>query len=316
MPTQAMPQGAPQAMPQGSPGLFAGMDPKTVQFLQSVPASVGFPLLANHLAPKPVEPKVVGNALVDPKTGKTIYQAPQDWQNPEYQKWILAKTAAGRPQTNVTVSGEKKGAEVMYQKGAEAYSTAQGAERDANRREVYYTGLSNAMKGFTPGATAELRLRLGGIAKDLGIDVAGIPEGQEFQAISSGLELAFAPKGQGAITENEREIIRRGIPNIAQTPDGVMRVIEAGRRLDEHDRKVAKIFRDNARKNGGTVNPVEVDEELSKLGPVMSQGELNFFAGTKGAASSPSGAAKQGQPAPKSAGVSGTTGSGVKWQVE
>jgi hypothetical protein len=56
-------------------------------------------------------PVAPGASVIDKRTGKPVFQAPEkppEWKDPEYQKWMLEKAAAGRSQvtTNVTTPRE------------------------------------------------------------------------------------------------------------------------------------------------------------------------------------------------------------------
>jgi hypothetical protein len=47
--------------------------------------------------------------------------------------------------------------------------------------------------------------------------------------------------------------------------------------LDEYDRKAAQIYRDNAKKNGGIPDSVEVNQEIEKLGAPLSTADTSFL---------------------------------------
>jgi hypothetical protein len=212
----------------------------------------------------------------------------------------LGRRLGDRPapaSTNVTVTGERKGTEKLYTDAATQFGVAQEAARSADRRAQFYDRMEQAIDGFKPGATAELRLNASKLLDDVfGIKVGGnLSDAEVFKSLQARLELEVAPKGQGQITENERSIIRNQIPTLANTPDGVRAILGMMRQLDEYDRKVAQVFRDNARKNGNVPDPVSVSEELSKLGDPLTTRQRNLLTTQRPAADAL--AAQQPRPA-------------------
>jgi hypothetical protein len=194
--------------------------------------------------------------------------------------WVNSSTGEPKfepPGVNVALSADKEGSELFAKKGVEAFDAAQTASRDATKRVAVYGQMAEAMKGFEPGATAELRLRAAQIAKDIGIpvDANGVASGETFKAAQRKLELAATPRGQGQITENERTLIREQIPQLATSPGGVVKITQMLDRLDRYDMQVAKLYRDNARKNGGKVNYLDVLDDIEKLGPPLSEAEMS-----------------------------------------
>lgn len=191
------------------------------------------------------------------------------------------------PATNISLSADKEGSELMAKKGVENFDIAQNASRDAGRRIAGYGQMLEAMKGFTPGATAELRLQGGRLLKDLGITSGeGVPDAETFKAIQRRLELAATPKGQGQITENERVLIRETIPSLTTSPEGIVKTIQMLDRLDRYDQQVAQVYRENAKRNGGRPNYLEVTEEIAKLPPPLTDSEMNSLQNARGASGS------------------------------
>lgn len=185
---------------------------------------------------------------------------------------------AGKTEINMTQSGEKKGSEKLYNDAAEAFSTSQAAARTAQRNRTLYDDFGKAIEGFRPGAGADTRLAAGQILQGMGINVVpGVSEGELAKSIGAQLELAAGQmmKGQGQITENERAILKAAIPSLTTTLEGNRKVIDLMKRLDAHDLEVARVYRENARKNGGIVDPVSVAEEVAALGSPLSSREMS-----------------------------------------
>ena len=96
---------------------------------------------------------------------------------------------------------------------------AHQGEGAANRRTPLYGQMALAMKGFTPGATAEARLQGMAILKDLNI-IKGenLSDGQMLQQATRAFQLAVTPKGQGSIANEERELIAQAAMKIRTIP--------------------------------------------------------------------------------------------------
>jgi hypothetical protein len=159
-------------------------------------------------------------------------------------------------------------------RAVEGWEKANLAATDATKRVSAYGQIAKSMQGFTPGATAEVRLQAKALLKDLGIigDI-GVSDAEAFQKAARRLELAATPRGQGQITENERVLIRETVVSMKNSPEGIVKIIPMLERLDNYDIQVAKIFRDSAKANGGVPNYLDVSERIAALGPPMSDDE-------------------------------------------
>jgi hypothetical protein len=264
-----------------------------------------------------------GGTLYDPRTGRIIQPGggKQTDAIRNYQYYVQQERAAGREPKNMdqwqidqrragatNLNVDTKGQQGMLQKGIEAFDNAITAERDASRRIASYGQLAQAMQGFTPGATAEMRVAAQSVLRDLGLIKGNeVPNAQTFKSIQRRLELAAVPKGQGTITENERVLIRETIPAIGNDPQAIARIVQNLERLDRFDIAVAKIYRDNARKNGGVPNYLEVSEQISALGPPITDDELIALQDLKSSIRQPAGPAKNDSPSGPRKTVGGKT---------
>lgn len=189
--------------------------------------------------------------------------------DPAYLQAELQLRAASRPQTNVTVNGQNEGAKTAYELTAKGWQSADEAARSANRREGMLQTFEAALPAFRTGAGADTRLRAQQALEGLGIKFDSTAPGEVLQSIQKRIELENTPKGQGAITENERGLVRDVNNLFGSTPEGAQLLIAATRQLDRYDRQVAEVYRESARRNGGIPNPLEVSEGVSKLPPPM-----------------------------------------------
>lgn len=213
-----------------------------------------------------------------------------------YQYYVQQESAAGRAPKNMdqwqtdqkkagatSIGIDTKGQAGMQTKAIEGFDTAIKAGTDANRRIASYGQMTEAMKGFTPGATAEGRMKAKSILKDMGlIEGTDVPDAEAFKRVQRQLEIQATPKGQGQITENERVLIREMIPQIGNSPEGIAKIIGQLKQLDDYDLKVAEIYRNNARKNGGAPNFLDVSDEIAALGPPMTDAQMGALKSTLG----------------------------------
>jgi hypothetical protein len=185
---------------------------------------------------------------------------------------------SGRTLVSAVAQGERKGTEALFTKTAEDFQGAQAAVREAAKRKPLYTAMRQAMTGFQTGGGSEQWLTAKALLRNHGIiPGADVPDGEVFKAMQRRLEIAATPKGQGAITENERHLIREQIPNLGASPEANLRILDMLERLDAYDLKVAKIYRDSARKNGGAADPVDVADAIAELEPPLTTRDYSFL---------------------------------------
>jgi hypothetical protein len=205
----------------------------------------------------------------------------------------------GPAQTNVNVSTEKTGQAELATKGVQAFVDAQSAAREAQKRIGMYDAFEKAAQGFAPGATAEVRLGAKRYLKDLGL-IRGedVPDGEVMQMISRELGIHAQPKGQGAVSNYERELFAKSLPNMTQSPEGLRMAIDISRRLEQFDQNVAQIYRDSARdpRNKGLPNYLDVQEKIAALGSPLTESQIMTLGG--GTAPAAAAAKSAAPPAP------------------
>jgi muramidase (phage lysozyme) len=109
--------------------------------------------------------------------------------------------------------------------------------------------------GVYTGAGGEKVLELKRIAKNLGFDVAGVPETETIQAISNQFALELRnPSGgagmPGAMSEKDREFLQAMSPgNLSKTKEGSQLLIDYNKRLAERAIEVEQTRRDYVKKN-------------------------------------------------------------------
>ncbi len=194
------------------------------------------------------------------------------------------------PTTNVALNTALKGKEAMATEVVKDFGNVNTAAREAVKRSAVWDEMEKAAGGFTPGATADIKLQAKRYLKDLGlIQGEDVPDAEVFKMMQQQIAIHSQPKGQGAVSNSERELFAKAIPNITMSPEALTRAIATSRKLDEYDRKVAQIYRDSARKNDGVPNGVDVNDEIEKLGSPLSTADTRWL--TQGAKAAPTGGA-------------------------
>lgn len=186
----------------------------------------------------------------------------------------------GPPQTNVNVSTEKTGQAELVKQAVESHVAAQNAARESQKRVGLYDAMEKAAAGFTPGATAEMRLTAKRYLKDAGL-IKGddVPDGEIMQMISRTLAIHAQPKGQGAVSNFERDMFAKSLPNMTQSPEGLRMAINISRKLEQFDQQVAQIYRESAGANNGIPNYLQVQERIAKLGSPLGEKEMSAMGG-------------------------------------
>lgn len=174
--------------------------------------------------------------------------------------------------------GNKPGLAKAQTDIAELYGTYQKMAIDAGRKSQIYDEMEQALQGFDPGATADVRNKAKAIFSDItGLPTDGVADWQYFLGLQRRMELLQTPKGQGQITENERVLIRDTIASTNLTREALVKLLGMMRKLDSYDAKIAEALRDNAKEYGGAPDPVSGYEAIQKIAPPLDKGDLNFL---------------------------------------
>lgn len=217
-----------------------------------------------------------------------VQQAKAAGQTPKtLEQYEIGMKQAGAMTNNIALNTEKKGQELLASKAIEGYDNASTSARDSQKRIALYDEMDRAAKAFTPGATAGAKLEAKRYLRDAGlIQGEDVPDQEIFRMLQQQLAVHAQPKGQGAVSNFERDMFAKALPNMTMSPEALTRAIDINRKLETFDMNVAKIYRDNARKNGGIPNYLEVQDQIAGLGSPLSDADHRLIqnATTKAAA--------------------------------
>lgn len=180
-----------------------------------------------------------------------------------FLQYMTQLKQAGRPQTNVSVSGDKKGAEEMAKLFAKRYdalqTNAEGARTMADNLDAVERALDT---GVRTGTAAEVELGLRKVAQVFGIgDAEKIAGGELVQAITNKLALQVrAPGGEaggmpGAMSDADREFLRQTVPGLLRTPQGNRHVLAIMRAAAARHEQIFDMAVDYAEANDGQLGP-------------------------------------------------------------
>lgn len=191
-------------------------------------------------------------------------------------------------------AGMAAGATTAAQDTQKAWGVASKAAQDGARQNVLLDRALTAMSKFEPGMTANPRIWMGQVWAAMGGNPGNLSEGEILKSIQTSLQIGQA-RGEGAVSNFERQLLADRAPILMSTPQGARKVVQLLKSLNEFDAGIAEVYTRNAESNGGTVNPVSVHRELMdymKKNPVPDvAGVLGDGGGAAPAASGGRGAA-------------------------
>lgn len=177
----------------------------------------------------------------------------------EYQTELKA---AGRPQTNVSVSGDRKGAEEMAKLHAKTYDTLRTNAAAADGMVDQLDAIEGALKqGIQTGAAGDAIQYARKIGVALGIGNANkAAAGELADAIGNKLALMIRGGGgdsggmPGAMSDADREFLRATVPGLTKTPEGNRQLIAIMRAVAQRNRQIHEMAVDYATTHDGQLD--------------------------------------------------------------
>jgi len=183
------------------------------------------------------------------------------WAGPNGQvdPAMLAKTAAGRAQSNVTVS---PGFEKSYDKElgkehakyfVEGQKGALTANRDLNNLRVMESALKDP--NLYTGTAANTVQGLKKAASTLfGVPVQGVGSGEVVQNLSKEIALGLKDNLPGPLSDSDRRFLVDIAPGLQNSPEGNKRIVGLGMLQKRYQIARAQAARDYAKANGGRID--------------------------------------------------------------
>jgi GH24 family phage-related lysozyme (muramidase) len=183
--------------------------------------------------------------------------------NKPFMDYQIEMKQASRPQTNVSVSGDKKGAEEMAKLHAQEYDKIRAGANAARNNLSNLDALEGALSaGVNTGALGETEQSLRKLAQYFGVgNVNKVAAGDLTQAISNRLALAVrSPNAEGggmpgAMSDADREFLKSTVPGLSRTPEGNRQLIDIARKLGQRSIDMHKMAVRYAQAHDGQLDP-------------------------------------------------------------
>jgi hypothetical protein len=211
--------------------------------------------LDNARNPPPAKPIEVGGVLVDPTTYEPVFDsrrpdAPEPFTlGPGQQRFdaegnpiaaVAPKPSEPLVQVNTgDNSGQfgKKADELAAVRLGDIVTGGQGAAQFMGDIQT----LAALGAQVDTGKGAEIMNTLGPYAQALGIDIAGLPEGQAYQSIIDRLAPQMRPVGAGATSDFDARQFLSSLPGLGKTPEGNAIIMQTLSAVQEHKMAAAEI---------------------------------------------------------------------------
>lgn len=183
----------------------------------------------------------------------------------------MALRQAGATRVNVDQRIDQAGGVKLAELGAKAIS-------DLNERTPVVQGqignldmMEKALDAYKTGFAGEAGLQVKQALSAVGVNT-NAPAGEFFRSLSVASQLNDFPKGQGAVSNQERELFARGSPSLSLTPEGNRLLIQAKRAMLEREAKAAAILQEEVERNRDNLGTAYLNygRRLQALGPTLS----------------------------------------------
>lgn len=146
-----------------------------------------------------------------------------------------------KPQTVVNVGGnQSKFDEEIGKLNAKAYTDIQQQQKQVRAEENKVDRLIKLNEKAFSGPGANAKLAVGALAKNLGIDISGMPESEAFRAVSNELVLDKSQQMSGALSEGDMAFLQNTVPNLSNTREGRKQVFDYNKALLNRQKDYAK----------------------------------------------------------------------------
>lgn len=309
-PTAPAPRPAsPQIAQAGVPPLLQGMPPEIAEQIQRiarVDPKGAYKMLTDftgemlkagrwEIVPHPQDPNTL--ISVDKYGMRPPVALP-----PSFAQDLMLKRAGA---TNVNMRVDQAGGVELAKLGAKALGDAFERLPQINAQLGQLDMTEQALNAYKTGFAGEtgLRIKQGLAAVGVKTDAS---EGEFLQSMFTQMQLGAAPQGQGAVSNYERELYAKAAPNLGNTREGNLALLQAKRAMLRREAEAAGIIQDEAEKNRSDLGQMYLGygRRLQALGPTFSP---EVRAMMERAAQAQAGNATGAPPAP-------ATGGGVQWE--
>ncbi len=205
--------------------------------------------LSTYQGLQPKQQKPLTNIRTD-KSGVTTGYNQQTGQIEEIPTAEgVTRTAAG-PQTVVNVGGSQTEFDKEIGKiNAKAFSDINKTGKQTRAEINKINRLAKLNEKAFAGAGGDVKMALGQMASNIGINVDGLPESEAFRAVSNELVLDKSQQMSGALSEGDMAFLRDTVPNLNNTKAGRSDIFDYSKALlerqDEYSKQARQFKKDN-----------------------------------------------------------------------
>lgn len=184
--------------------------------------------------------------------------------------------------TTVNVGGNNKFEEELAKRQAATYDELQKAGRAAQEQmsTLYAMKQLAANEGFYSGFGGEGALAAKKLGAAFGLDPNGIDSMEAFNGLAKGAALGAMGGSLGAGFSNaDRDFVTGQVPNLANSPEGNMMLIEIQTRMAQRRADIAQLAQEYSNQNGGRLDQGfdRLVREYAEENPVFA--DMDFGAG-------------------------------------
>ncbi len=251
---------------------FKAMPPQLVRAISMDPDK-GLPVMMSFLAKNAdkdnwqPETRMISGVPVEGQVSKS---------GPNMGQWKPLDPTMNKTTIQNTIQPEVAGAQQAARDLSDIGKTYYEDAKSARTQLRDLSTMKNLMdQGVKTGFGQETMMGISRAAKGLGIDLdPRLPAQEMFATLSQSMQVNAQPKGQGAVSNYERELFSKAVVNMGRSTEGNKLLLDYYGKIKQRDAEVARLY-ENELKDNGRITPgflTKVHDHLDK--PLFSDSEL------------------------------------------
>lgn len=214
-------------------------------------------------------------------SGTTIIDGPSDIQVAEWYRTATPEQKAAFDQTKrgskdpieKQIEDAEKLAAVRVKEAQTISERKQGVSdlgsitksaKESRKQINTINRLEKLNKKAFAGAGSEAALAIAKIGDQLGINIDGLSESEQFQAIGNTLVLDKSQQMSGALSNADMEFLRNTVPNLNNTKEGRSQMLDFAKKMQQREIDYSRAAQ-KFRKENGYFNQAEFDAEYQRF---------------------------------------------------
>jgi hypothetical protein len=175
----------------------------------------------------------------------------------EYQSFM--RDAINKPMTQINLPSDKRETKFQENMGkymADEYSGIQKSGREAHTNIARLQRAKALVQRVNTGALKPTGIAIKRVIKDLGYDLENlgfkddVGVAEALKAVSTDLTMDTVQRTKGAVSNKEMDLFAQVAPQLSNSPEGNLLIIEMAIKLHQNSLKVAQLARDYYKRNG------------------------------------------------------------------